>query len=214
MTESEKIKCTGCRCWISKDDFNTKPNGNRMKTCTKCQERRAQMKDAVKEYNTQYYQNNKEHIKEVGKEYIKSHPEVKKKSTKKYYEKNKQILNKKTIEYQKTHREQANASTRKHHRNHHKIDLNYIVKEKLNDYRKADKLRNREITDEFITVDWVIKALENCNNKCEGCGIDMKLISFDPLDNTQFTVDRKDNSIAHLKDNCWILCLQCNRNKH
>ena len=70
---------------------------------------------------------------------------------------------------------------------------------KIEDYKYQDEKANRATGEDYITPAWILHKYMKCNH----CN--------DHLDIDQFTVDRKDDNIAHTKANCVISCLQCNR---
>lgn len=45
-------------------------------------------------------------------------------------------------------------------------------------------------------------------------GLRIKLVGYDYNDKDQFSIDRKDNKVAHIKSNCQIICWNCNIKKH
>ena len=74
-----------------------------------------------------------------------------------------------------------------------------ICMNKVEDYKYQDEVANRDIGEDYITPAWILQKYMKCNH----CN--------DHLDINQFTVDRKDDNIAHTQANCVISCLQCNR---
>ena len=74
QSESDKyIKCSKCKCkYINDDehiksDFGYKRLGEVYKSCVKCRDKRNQPN--IKEYDKQYYENNKEKICEYSRQY-------------------------------------------------------------------------------------------------------------------------------------------------
>jgi len=87
---------------------------------------------------------------------------------------------------------------------------------KIASYMSADLKNNRSyIKEDFISPKWVedsIKQQKSCCNLCK-CTLSLNYNNNDP---NQYSIDRIDSNIAHIKSNCQILCLKCNvrKNKH
>ena len=89
--------------------------------------------------------------------------------------------------------------------------LMQYIKLKIDGYKEQDKKCYRQFKKEdYVNVDWVKEQGRHCV-KCN------KLFdfSFDKNNNVQsdFTIDRICNSLAHVKSNCQVMCLQCNCTK-
>jgi 5-methylcytosine-specific restriction endonuclease McrA len=68
--------------------------------------------------------------------------------------------------------------------------------------------------DEFVDEPWINDEIEKCKYNCMFCKKHMELyIDENSNVKSNITVDRKDNSKAHIKSNCQICCLDCNRIK-
>ena len=65
---------------------------------------------------------------------------------------------------------------------------------------------------DYITIEWVKEQLTK-SSKCRLCGTELKLVEWEPDDPKQFSIDRLKNWVAHVKSNCQIICLGCNRKK-
>ena len=85
-------------------------------------------------------------------------------------------------------------------------NLNHI-KRKINSYKYQDIKMNRVI-DNNITYDQLINKLQNSNMTCYYCNSTLNFHG--PL---QWTLDRKENHIAHTNSNTVISCLRCNLKK-
>ena len=69
-----------------------------------------------------------------------------------------------------------------------------------------DKKKGREFN---LSVDYILKLKDLQKNKCELCLNEM----WDEAGNPdQWTVDRIDNQVGHIKGNVCLVCLECNRN--
>lgn len=79
---------------------------------------------------------------------------------------------------------------------------------KLRTCVRADAERKRVVTTiNYIDREWIVA---NIPARCPYCRVAIKTDWVTPGDATQFSIDRLDNSIAHLKSNCRIICLGCN----
>ena len=58
----------------------------------------------------------------------------------------------------------------------------------------------------------ILSLKDTQKDKCTLCEIDMKWIDIEKNDPDQWTVDRIDNNLDHIKGNVWLACLECNRN--
>jgi len=87
----------------------------------------------------------------------------------------------------------------------------YIIAQKILNYKRNDQIANRPYTEEdYITALWVAERLICCGNKCELCQKELKIAGYEGYDTDQFSVDRINNNLAHLKTNTRITCLHCN----
>ena len=93
------------------------------------------------------------------------------------------------------------------------MSLNQRIRKKIKSHKNSDWLMYREYKErDYITVDWIKQQLAK-SSRCKLCLIQMKLINWDPDDPHQFSIDRLKNWLPHIKSNCQITCLQCNRKK-
>ena len=49
-------------------------------------------------------------------------------------------------------------------------------------------------------------------NRFAACNIEL-LWAYQPKDTQQFSIDRLDNTMGHIRDNIWLTCLECNRKR-
>ena len=106
---------------------------------------------------------------------------------------------------------------RKYRKTHQDYFINYrkknLIKCKIEVYKTKDKMRGRKWEDdEYITQTWIREELYLCKLKCHYCNCEMKT-EFDKYDQKQWSVDRMENSKAHIKENCCICCLGCNNRR-
>lgn len=90
-------------------------------------------------------------------------------------------------------------------------NIDSVLYEKINTYKKQDTINQRAITDKYVSVKDVKRLLSRQEQKCYVCG-DVVLISeeFYPRCMYQFTLDRIDNNLPHNKDNVLVSCYYCN----
>ena len=91
--------------------------------------------------------------------------------------------------------------------------LNFIkqeLKKKHYSYRQQDI--KKKILDEnyFISLEQIIEKITESLLECYYCNKDVKIIYEDVRDSKQWTLDRINNDLGHIKDNVVICCLKCN----
>ena len=79
-----------------------------------------------------------------------------------------------------------------------------IVHSKLHD----KKYKRTYAEEYYIDPDFLIERRKKRNNQCIYCGIPLQ--SFNRKRFNGVTVQRLNNRLAHIKDNCVIACFQCN----
>ena len=95
------------------------------------------------------------------------------------------------------------------------LKIRQYYKFKVENYKLQDDMKNRIYTDEnFIDTKWIETRIATKGFKCEMCYKDFEIfIDGDNNVNSNMTVDRLDNSLAHIKTNCQLACLICNVSK-
>ncbi len=90
------------------------------------------------------------------------------------------------------------------------IRFEQMVRDKIEGYKQQDHDRGMSIcfVDEYIDYNWVKKRLFKSDLVCPQCNGDMSI--FDGARSIKFTIQRIDNSLDHYKDNCFIMCCNCN----
>lgn len=83
------------------------------------------------------------------------------------------------------------------------------IRKKLAGYKQSDKKNNREFD---LDADFIAALRQQQNNHCAGCNCIM-LWQYSKNNPRQFTVDRKDSSLGHTRENVILTCLECNRNR-
>lgn len=177
-------KCPRCEVELSFSFFDKKRSGIIKKTCRDCLEK------AKKDYK-KYYDNNKEIKKE-------------------YETKNKEKIMKYREQYLKDNKEYIQEMAK----NYRISNIDRIINGKILLHKKEDAECNRLYNEiEYINSDWIKNYLIKCDNTCSICHNGLKLTNYEYLSKEQFSVDRIDNSLAHIKSNCQIICLGCNLRK-
>jgi hypothetical protein len=95
------------------------------------------------------------------------------------------------------------------------LRIKQYYKFKIEGYKTQDDLKNRIYNNEnFIDTKWIENRIEIKGLKCEMCCKDFEIfIDSDNNVNSNMTIDRLDNSKAHIKTNCQLACLICNVSK-
>ena len=85
---------------------------------------------------------------------------------------------------------------------------------KAMNYKKQDAKASREITEDYINSNWIIDQFEK-NKICSICFNNLFInIDDDNIIISNITVDRIDNKLSHIKNNCRLMCVSCNFSKH
>jgi hypothetical protein len=84
-----------------------------------------------------------------------------------------------------------------------------IINKKLVGYKQQDKKNKREFD---IDAELIITLRQQQNNHCASCNCIMRW-QYSDKDARQFTVDRKNSSLGHIRDNVMLTCLECNRRR-
>lgn len=98
-------------------------------------------------------------------------------------------------------------------------DVDEVIKKQINskiysykqqDMKKKNYDENSENYKDFIDFDIIIEEMNNCDLKCHYCRKEMLILYENVRDNSQWTVDRINNDIGHIKGNFNLVCLKCN----
>ncbi|MFO0415533.1 MAG: hypothetical protein ACK50E_07745 [Bacteroidota bacterium] len=92
--------------------------------------------------------------------------------------------------------------------------LKLYLRNKIDSYKNQDKKANRDYNiNEYITVEWIHEKMEE-NLYCPFCKKHYELyVNEDSNVVSNITVDRIDNSKAHIITNCQLCCHHCNISK-
>ena len=82
-----------------------------------------------------------------------------------------------------------------------KIGVEVDLKRKIKRYKKQDVIAGRGDGGDYIDEDYIHKLMRS--GVCYWCKCD--------LDYSNFTVDRIDDNLGHVKGNCRLACGNCNR---
>lgn len=157
--------------------------------------------EEYKNWKTNYNIENREKILEKKKEHYYNNKEKILIKQKDYYIRNKDEINKKMNIYRNNKLEN---------------NFEFVCSEKIRALKKVDVKRSRINYNEedYINTEWLLNRLNELGNKCSYCDKDLKLMNYEQYDKDQFSVDRIDNNLPHIKNNCDICCLICNLKKH
>lgn len=94
--------------------------------------------------------------------------------------------------------------------NYEEIDfVKREVERKLSGYKNQD-IKKKKLSDKLISYEECLEKLVISKLKCYYCKTDCLLTYENVREQSQWTLDRLDNSIGHEKDNVVICCLNCN----
>jgi len=95
-----------------------------------------------------------------------------------------------------------------------KSRIQLYFKEKVLSYKLQDKKAEREFIDEeFIDAKWITEEFDN-NKCCRFCKTYYEIrLNEDSNIVSNLTVDRINNTLAHVKNNCQLCCHHCNITK-
>jgi hypothetical protein len=91
-------------------------------------------------------------------------------------------------------------------------EVSIAIERKIYGHMCADKRAGRTWDGDYITVDGVFQLWFQQGCKCALCDKGMQL-AWRSGDHEQASIDRIDNALAHIKSNCRLTCLQCNKRK-
>jgi hypothetical protein len=84
------------------------------------------------------------------------------------------------------------------------------IKNKISSYKQQDIIKNIFLESDFVSYDYVIQLLNDCNLKCYYCSCETFLLYEFVREMKQWSLDRINNDIGHNKNNLIISCLECN----
>ena len=84
------------------------------------------------------------------------------------------------------------------------------IKTKISSYKQQDIIKNIFLLDEFVSFEYVVSLLNECDLKCHYCSCETYLLYELVREMKQWSLDRINNDIGHNKNNLVISCLECN----
>lgn len=121
----------------------------------------------------------------------------------------KECINERARTYKSKHYERARESDRKSKIKHYdKVRLNRI----MGTSKRVDLAKGVFNEKEHIDKMFIIDTLIEQKDKCDYCSKDITL-SCPPLSKNLASVERKDNSLGHIKSNCVMACVTCNSSR-
>jgi hypothetical protein len=91
-----------------------------------------------------------------------------------------------------------------------KRDIKCVITSMIASHRVTDINADREVEaflDSYVDLEWTLKSLKK-TKVCKYCDNIL-----DTEGDRCFSIDRIDNNLAHLKHNCQIICVTCNKAK-
>ena len=147
-----------------------------------------------RQYKKEWSEKNKDKIAQYGKIYRENNPD-------KIIQQRKNIQDKieqQRKEYRETNEFKIEQQIKKSTK---------IIQAKISNSKEADIKKNREFD---IDYGYITDLLQKQNNTCNRCKMKIKTEWDDAFDKEQFSINRLDNSIGHIKSNIEITCLNCN----
>lgn len=141
----------------------------------------------AKEYGKQYYQQNKNRLKIVRKKWEEMNKKKRTKIATRYRKKHKDVLNKRAEIFRKLYPEKVKSRLLKYRS---------TIQGKFKQTANSAKSRGLSFSLTFTQFETII------NQPCSYCG-----------DKYNIGIDRIDNNIGYLIDNCCACCLPCNMMK-
>ena len=95
-----------------------------------------------------------------------------------------------------------------------KAQFRLALEARLSGYRAQDEKAGREWEEgDYVDGDHIMELMEAQWGKCAHCQAWLPT-SWEEGDADMPTIDRLDNSFAHIRGNCALACLSCNRTRH
>ena len=89
------------------------------------------------------------------------------------------------------------------------LQLCKVIQRKLVSYKRQDATKGLRFN---MKVDHILELEEAQSNRCAACNIEL-LWADQPKDTQQFSVDRLENTMGHIRDITRLTCLECNQEK-
>ena len=85
-----------------------------------------------------------------------------------------------------------------------------LLKNKIYGYYYQDIKKNKYNSEEFVSLNYILKKLIECNMECFYCNQKVQIIYENVREPKQWSLERLDNEYGHNNTNVVIACLQCN----
>ena len=92
--------------------------------------------------------------------------------------------------------------------------IDKVILLKIQKYKHTDNKYNRNITNDYVSIEDVKNLLIKQDNKCYVCHDNVITKEWYPKCLYQFTLDRINNKLPHNKNNVLICCNYCNSYSH
>jgi hypothetical protein len=87
------------------------------------------------------------------------------------------------------------------------------INKKIYGYKQQDILKKRYDEKKFLTFEFIIYKMIECELKCRYCKNEMNVLYDISREMRQWSIDRIDNDLGHNNDNYHLACLECNLKK-
>ena len=85
-----------------------------------------------------------------------------------------------------------------------------FLKNKIYGYYYQDMKKNKYNSEEFVSLNYILNKLIECNMECFYCNQKVQIIYENVREPKQWSLERIDNEYGHNNTNVVIACLQCN----
>jgi len=88
------------------------------------------------------------------------------------------------------------------------------INAKIKNHMEEDNKKKRSFNvEDYVTSSWVIEHMIQTNSVCFRCN-EVYDVEYEGYNVKGFSINRIDNSKAHLQNNCNVICLHCNVKNH
>lgn len=84
------------------------------------------------------------------------------------------------------------------------------IRSKIRGYASQDREKGLYDADKFVCFQEVVELLKSSSTECFYCHARVLILYTIVRDTKQWTLERKDNSLGHNRDNVVLACLSCN----
>lgn len=122
-------------------------------------------------------------------------------------------------DYSREHQQEFINALHSHLEDNGNLEINPKLKciqqeiiRKIYGYNSQDAIKNlkNNIAEETITLSHVVSMLMKCNMLCYYCKNPVQIIYENVREPSQWSIERIDNKLGHIKSNSVIACLGCN----